>query len=416
MIAELVSIGTELLMGQIANTDAQYISQKLSEVGIDLYYQDVVGDNPQRLKNVMELALSRADIVITTGGLGPTKDDLTKETIAEMLNLPMVEDEYTVTKLKATFARMGSKITENNFRQAMFPQGCIILENFAGTAPGCIVEKDGKTVIILPGPPHELKKMFETSVVPYLSHKTNAIIHSKILHIFGMGESLVEDTIQDLIEKQTNPTIAPYAGLAEVTLRLSAKCGKDEDPEAIFEPVEKEIYSRIGKFIYAEGDVTMAQVVAKLILESGKKIAIAESCTGGMICSDLVATPGISEALLEGIVSYSNESKVKRLGVSQKTLDTYGAVSRETAIEMAKGLVEQGADLAVSTTGIAGPGGGTEDKPVGLVYIGIASKDTAYAKEIRANGSRSKIRTTACLHALDQLRRFLLEDGENTFA
>jgi nicotinamide-nucleotide amidase len=409
MIAELVGIGTELLMGQISNTDAQYLSRQLSALGIDQYYQTVVGDNAQRLKQVISQALSRSDIVITTGGLGPTADDLTKETIAELLGLPMEEDAYTVEKLKGFFKRLGSPLTQNNFRQAYFPRGCIILENFRGTAPGCIIEHEGKIIIILPGPPVELKGMFETSVLPYLQEKVDSVIYSKILRIFGRGESVVEDTIKDLIQKQTNPTIAPYAGLTEVSLRISAKCRRGEDPEALIAPVEKEIYDRLGDFIYATGETTMDAVVAKLLLESGKKIAIAESCTGGALCAQLVDNPGISASLVEGIVSYSNESKVRRLGVSQTTLEKYGAVSEETAREMAQGLLKNGVEIGVSTTGVAGPEGGSEEKPVGLVFIAVATPKKVLVKRVQLNGNRAKVRTAACMHALDMVRRLLLE-------
>ncbi|MGI6169840.1 MAG: competence/damage-inducible protein A [Christensenellales bacterium] len=408
MIAELVGIGTELLMGQISNTDAQYLSRQLSALGIDQYYQVVVGDNAQRLKSVVEQALSRSDIVITTGGLGPTEDDLTKETIAELLGLSMERDEYTVEKLKGFFTKLGSPLTENNLRQANFPKGSIILENFRGTAPGCIIEHEGKIIIILPGPPVELKGMFETSVLPYLQEKVDSLIYSKILRIFGRGESMVEDIIKDLIDSQTNPTIAPYAGLSEVSLRLSAKCRRGEDPEAIIAPVEREIYARLGEFIYATGETTMDAVVAQLLFETGKKIAVAESCTGGALSAMLIDNAGISASLVEGIVAYSNESKIHRLGVSRKTLEEFGAVSEQTAAEMAQGLLRPGVDIAVSTTGVAGPNGGTEEKPVGLVYIGVAMPDRTLTKRMHINGDRAKIRTTACMHALDMVRRQLL--------
>ncbi|MHB1315220.1 MAG: competence/damage-inducible protein A [Christensenellales bacterium] len=409
MVAEIISVGTELLMGQIVNTDAQYLAAKLSELGIDMYFQSVVGDNPNRLKQILSMALERSDIIITSGGLGPTADDLTKETIADLLGLDMVRDPYTEQKLKDMFAKVNSKLSSNNFRQADFPRGCIIIENHRGTAPGCIVEHKGKSIIVLPGPPIELTYMFDQQIMPYLAQKSDATISSTILRIFGRGESLVEDTIKDIIAKQTNPTIAPYAGLCDVTLRITAKCKKGEDPNALIKPVEDQIRERLGEYIYATGDLQLENVVAKLLLEKKKKIAVAESCTGGMLSSALVSNPGISAVFTEGVVAYSNEAKIARLRVSPATLEQYGAVSEETAIEMAKGLLVGGVDITAATTGIAGPDGGSPEKPVGLLYVAVATREKTYTKKITTFGVRTKIRTAATLHALNLLRIALLE-------
>jgi nicotinamide-nucleotide amidase len=413
MVAEIVSIGTELLMGQVVNTDAQYLAQRMADMGIDVYHQCVVGDNPLRLKEVVEQALGRSDLIITTGGLGPTADDLTKETIAELLGLEMVQDDYTKNKLEAFFRSMNREMTQNNYRQAMFPKGCIIMENFHGTAPGCIIENNNKIIIILPGPPNELIKMFETSAAPYLEEKTDSKIRSKVLRMFGIGESSAEDRIKDLISSQSEVTIALYAGKAEVTLRLSVKCASDEEAAYMIAPVEQQIRERLGKYIYAEGETNMMEVTAGLLMEKNVKIAVAESCTGGLVSDKLTSVPGISKCFVEGIIAYSNQSKIERLHVSPKTLETHGAVSEETAIEMAKGLIREGVDIAVSTTGIAGPTGGTKEKPVGLVYIGIATKDRAYAIKMQQNGTRERVRLMAWMNAINLVRVNLLEETGN---
>ena len=409
MVAEIISIGTELLMGQIVNTDAQYIAEKLSRLGIDLYFQSVVGDNPRRLQQVLSTAYDRSDIIITSGGLGPTADDLTKETIAHMLGLKMVFDPFTEEKLKNLYKKINAKITDNNFRQAYFPEGSIIVENHRGTAPGCIVEHNCKSIIVLPGPPIELTFMFDHDIMPYLEKKSDSTISSVVLRIFGRGESAVEDTIKDIIAQQKNPTVAPYAGLSEVTLRITAKTKKGEDPTSLIQPVEDHIRERLGEYVYATGDQKLENVVAEMLLAKNKKIAVAESCTGGMLSNALISNPGISAVFTEGIIAYSNEAKIARLSVLKETLEEYGAVSEQTAIEMAQGLLKSGVDIAVATTGIAGPGGGTEEKPVGLIYIAVATKEKTVTKKVNTFGVRKKIQTTATMHALNLVRLALLE-------
>lgn len=408
MIGEILAIGTELLMGQIVNSDAQYLSRRFNELGIDVYHHCVVGDNPKRLQEALALALSRSDLVVTTGGLGPTMDDLTKQTIAQMLDLSMVNDPASEQWLRDKFASMGREITPNNLRQAEFPQGSQILKNRKGTAPGCIVSYGQGHIVVLPGPPYEMQDMFECEVVPWLQSRTGVTIHSQLLRIFGIGESMVEHQLKDLILAQSNPTIAPYAGTGEVALRITAKAETVQQAQALIAPVEQAIRQRLGDTVYATGDKTMEKCVAHKLLQNGKTLALAESCTGGTLAGMLTAIPGISAAFLEGAVTYSNAAKVRALGVDEALLNQHGAVSHQVAAAMAEGIRSRsGADYALSVTGIAGPDGGTLDKPVGLVYIGLADAQGTQVKELRLAGDRERIRRQSCLHALDLLRRRL---------
>ena len=409
MSAELISVGTELLMGNIVNTNAQYISQRLADLGIDSYLQTTVGDNHDRLVEAVHGALRRADIVILTGGLGPTADDLTKETVSDAFGKKLVLDEASLEYIKARFAKRGHEMTPNNVKQAYFPEGCIILPNPNGTAPGCIVETEAKAAILMPGPPNEMVPMFEASVLPYLEKRSGYMLKSKMLRIFGKGESSVEYELKDIMASQTNPTIAPYALNGEMKLRVTARCRAVEDADAIMAPMIAEVKRRIGEYIYSEDGLELHEEVARLFVQKGLTLAVAESCTGGMICSKLVSVPGSSAWFKEGCVTYSNESKMHRLGVKQATLDEYDAVSAQTAAEMAEGIrTSSGADIGVATTGFAGPDGGTEDNPVGTVYIGFSSKDKSFTKRLQLTGSRERIRSMASLHALDILRRNIL--------
>ncbi|MCX8130352.1 MAG: competence/damage-inducible protein A [Clostridia bacterium] len=409
MNAEILAVGTELLMGQIANTNAQYISSRLPDVGVGVYYHSVVGDNPGRLKECLNIALNRSDVVIMTGGLGPTQDDLTKETVAELFNKKLVLHNESLEKIQQFFYRLNRPMSDNNIKQAYLPEGCIVMENNNGTAPGCIFESDGKTVIMLPGPPSEMKPMFEDTVIPYFREKASYLLVSKYVRIFGIGESAMEEKIIDLITKQTNPTIAPYAKEGEVTLRLTAKCSNEEEAESIINPVINEIKKRLGNTVYSADNKSMDEVTGELLLKHNITIAFAESCTGGLAAGRLTSVPGISRIFSRGIVSYSNESKVENLGVKPETLDKYGAVSRETAIEMAAGVRKlAGTDLGLSITGIAGPGGGTEEKPVGLVYVALASDKNEECKELRLWGSRERIRNVTILHAFDMIRQHIV--------
>ena len=414
MICEILSVGTELLMGQIANTDAQYLSRRLSELGIDLYRHITVGDNPGRVKQALADALSRADLVITTGGLGPTEDDLTKEMVAEHFGLEMVLDEGSLDALTQRMTRLhaGRVITQNNQKQAYFPKGALIMPNRCGTAPGCIVIQGDKRVAVLPGPPRELKDMFEQQLEPYLKRETGTIIHSRFLRIFGVGESSVETRLLDLFHLG-NPTLALYCSPSEVQARLTVKSQLGEDPAPLLDPLEREIRSRLGDAVYAEGrDETMASTVLAQMTAHGKTLALAESCTGGRLAAMLVDCAGASKAFIQSLVTYSNAAKARVLGVSSDILDHEGAVSEACARAMAKSCQQiSGADYALSITGYAGPDGGTEADPVGTVFIGLASAQDTQVKRFSFFGDRDWVRTLACINALNMLRLRLASDA-----
>lgn len=412
MKAEILCVGTELLLGDIVNTNAQYLSKRLADLGISVYHQSVVGDNSERLKKEFEDAFTRADIVITTGGLGPTPDDLTKETGAEYFDKKMILHEETLNKLKSYFTKIGQEALQgNNIKQAYFPDGAIVLPNFHGTAPGCSIEEDGKILIVLPGPPREMKPMFETFVVPLLKKYSSGVLQSKVLRICGIGEGVMAEQISDIINKNTNPTVAPYAKDWEVTLRITSKANTEEEANKLILPVENEIRQRLGPHIYGEGETSLEAVLCKLLINNNLTISTAESCTGGLIASKLVDYPGVSSIFMEGAVTYSNDAKMRRLGVKAETLDSFGAVSEETAKEMAEGIAAaSGTNIGLSTTGIAGPSGGTTEKPVGLVYIGLCINGVTNTKKLQLSGSREMIRRRTTITALDWVRRELLEN------
>lgn len=411
MKAEIIAVGTEILLGDIVNTNAQYLAKELAALGIEMYYQQVVGDNEERILHAFDEGFSRSDIIITSGGLGPTTDDLTKEVAAKYFNKELLPDQNSIEAIKEYFLSIGKKMAENNLKQGFIPEGAIVLKNNNGTAPGVIIEENEKIMIILPGPPKELKPMFEESVRPYLERRTDSILVSKMVKILGIGESSVAEEIKDLIENQTNPTIAPYAKEVGVALRLTAKAKNEEEALDLIKPVEDEIKRRLGNNVYATEDISIEEVVAKLLIEKNLTISTAESCTGGMIASTLINYPGISQVFLEGAVTYSNEAKHNRLGVKNDTLDKYGAVSEETAIEMAVGIAKTaGTNVSIVTTGIAGPGGGTEEKPVGLVYIGVYVNGEVKVQRCIFKGNRERIRLQATIKGLDMLRRILIEE------
>jgi nicotinamide-nucleotide amidase len=413
MKAEILAVGTELLMGQIANTNAQYISSRLPDVGVGVYYHDVVGDNPERLKQALALAISRSDVIILTGGLGPTQDDLTKETVSAAVDRKLVLDQETYNNIKQFFQKREKPMTQNNMKQAYLPEGSLVIRNKNGTAPGCIIEQDGKVIIMLPGPPSEMKPMFDETVMPYFAAKSEFRLESRFLNIFGIGESAVEDALIDLIASQTNPTIAPYAKDGEVALRITARYPKHGNDEDLITPVENEIRNRLGQSVYSNDNRSLVEVASKLLLESGMTLALAESCTGGLLASKLTDIPGISAVFDRSIVTYSNRSKVEELGVSQQTLDLYGAVSEQTAREMAEGIRKaSNTDIGISITGIAGPAGATAEKPVGLVYTALSDCNGTDVKRLDLWGNRNRIRYTACLHVFDILRRYLLARGK----
>lgn len=410
MNAEIISVGTELLLGEIVNTDAQYISQKLSEYGIDVYRQTVVGDNPDRLKRAVMSALESSDMVITSGGLGPTQDDLTKEILAQCMGERLVLDRDSLDAIKAYYKRINRPMPHINEKQAYMPEHGIILPNYNGTAPGAIIEKNGKTAVMLPGPPSELRAMFEKSVVPYLKERSEYVFASKVLQIFGIGESAAAELLDDIIKNSTNPTVAPYAKTAGMRLRITAKCKSEEEGAALIEPVEKKIRAAIGDAVFGEGDDEINKAVSDMLRERKMTISAAESCTGGMFAKMITDLPGSSDILNESIITYSNEAKMKYLGVKKETLDAHGAVSRETAYEMAQGICAQtGADVGVGITGIAGPDGGTAQKPVGLVYAGICIGGETEVEELHLTGTRDKIRYSVCINVFDAVRRKIMK-------
>ena len=413
MIAEIVAIGTEILMGQIADTDAQYLSRRLQSLGVSVYHHQAVGDNPQRMRDTLALALSRSDIVITTGGLGPTQDDLSKEMAAQLLGLEMQFDEESWQAILTRFARMGRPCPENNRKQAMFAKGCTILPNACGTAPGCMIEKDGKTVVQLPGPPHEMADMFERQVYARLAERTGGCIASRYIRTYGLGESQIAQLCRQWIESDGAVTVATYCSLGECQLRVTARGGSEAAALALVEPVVREISALLGSSVYAvtkTSEGSMEEAAGAALTARGLTVATAESCTGGMVAAKLVNYPGISSALHEAHVTYANEAKVKYCGVKPETLAAYGAVSEQTAAEMAAGLRERsGADIAVATTGIAGPGGGTPEKPVGLVYVGCADARGVRVERLQLNGNRERIRNLAALRALDMVRRAAIQ-------
>lgn len=407
MNCEIISVGTELLLGEIVNLDAQIISQGLSEQGINVFYHTVVGDNSERLKKALAIAKERAGIIITTGGLGPTADDLTKETIAAAFGKKLAMDEQQLVRLRQ---RMTTRMTPNNEKQAVLPEGCTVLENDWGTAPGCAFEADGCHVIMLPGPPRECEPMFFKRALPYLESLRDGVIRSRYIKVFGMGESEMESKLSYLMDNLKNPTAAPYAKEGECLVRVTAKAPTEEEALALCEPVVREVCDVLGDVVYGVDVQSLEQVVVDGLLKRRLTVALAESCTGGLIARRLTDVPGASGAFGCGLVTYSNEMKTQLLGVSPETLAQHGAVSPETALEMARGARRVGhADIGVGVTGIAGPDGGTAEKPVGLFYVAISTAEGEQVIErVRKNATRERTRLYASSCALDLIRRTVL--------
>ena len=408
--AELIAVGTELLLGNIANTDAQMLSKRLSALGINVYYHTVVGDNPQRLKAAVEVAKGRADIIITTGGLGPTCDDLTKNVVAGCFGRKLVYDEASAQRIRDYFQRLhpGRPMTENNLQQAYLPEGCTIFSNDWGTAPGCAFEADGVRVIMLPGPPNECTPMFEHRAVPYLRALADGVIASRTLKIFGMGESAVEAKLRDRMNALTNPTLAPYAKTGEVELRITAKAATVEEARALIVPVEEEVRDMFGPLVYGADVASMEAVVLGLLKEKGLTLGTAESCTGGLVAKRMTDLPGSSAVFKGGVVSYTNEVKAGVLGVPQAMLDEFGAVSAQVARAMAQGARRVlGCDLAVSLTGVAGPDPDDRNNPVGLIYVALDTPEGTRVRELHLINGRARIRTVAATNAFDMVRRYL---------
>lgn len=413
MIVELISVGTEILLGNIVNTNAQFLSERCARLGLSLYYETTVGDNEERLSNALFTALSRSDVVILTGGLGPTADDLTKEVTAKTLGLPLVEDKKTKEHIQKYFsASSHNNIPNSNWKQAQVIEGSQIVYNDNGTAPGSIIStRMGKTIILLPGPPSEMIPMFDGEVYTYLSKLSPHIFVSSMVKICGIGESKAEEVITDMLEKQTNPTIAPYAKPGEVHFRVTAKADSLTEGEKLVQPVVDELLTRFGDNIYTtEEEVTLEQCVVGLLIDKNLSIATAESCTGGLFTGRLIDVAGASKVIKMGYITYSNDAKVKELGVLEDTISKYGAVSVQTAEEMASGAAKKcKTDVSLSITGLAGPDGGTKEKPVGLVYIACSILGKVVVKEYRFHGNRQKIREYTVNNALDLLRRCILQ-------
>ncbi len=412
MIVELISVGTELLLGNIVNTNARFLAEKCALLGLSMYNQVVVGDNRERLADAVKTALSRSDLVILTGGLGPTEDDLTKETCAEAMGYGLVEDAHTRARIEEYFKNsIFKEIPDNNWKQAMVPEGAIVLDNNNGTAPGLILEKDGKRAVLLPGPPNEMIPLFQGQVEQYLQKLRPELIVSRMAKICGKGESQVEDELLDLIDKQTNPTIATYAKTGEVHVRVTASAPNEETAERLIKPVVKEIKRRFGMAVYSiREEETLEMAVVRLLKKYDLTVATAESCTGGLVAGRIVNVPGASDVFREGFITYSNKAKRKHLDVSKNTIKKYGAVSKETAREMAVGGVfATDSDICVAITGLAGPGGGTEEKPVGLVYMACCLGDNVTVEKYQFKGNREKIREQSVVRALDLVRRTILQ-------
>ena len=411
MTVEFICVGTEILLGNIVNTNAAYLAEKCAGLGLSCYFQTVVGDNEERLTMVLKTAMERSDIVILSGGLGPTEDDLTKEVAAKVCGKQLVLHEPSKKAIKKYFEEKGIEPTDNNWKQAMLPEGCIVMDNHNGTAPGAIMETKEAKVILLPGPPGELCPMFEESVEPYLMKLTSRVICSQTVKICGVGESRAETMVKDLIDTQTNPTIATYAKTGEVHIRVTAVAEDKKAAMKLIKPVVKELKNRFGNNIYStEQDVTLEKAVVDLLQANDLTVTCVESCTGGLLSARLINVPGVSDIYKSGVITYSNKSKRRFVGVKKTTLQRYGAVSEQTAEEMAKGAVLlTKADVSVAVTGIAGPDGGTEEKPVGLVYIACNVKGKVTVKKYRFSGNRTKVRESAVSAALVLMRDCILE-------
>ncbi len=392
-IAEILCVGTELLLGDIVNTNAAHLSRELAALGISVYHQTVVGDNPERLKAAFSLALSRSDVVIVTGGLGPTCDDLTRETAAELMGRELIFHPEILDEIRGYFGSTGRKMPENNRRQAMVPEGAEVLHNDCGTAPGLWLEDgQGRAIAMMPGVPHEMVDMFEKQVKPRLKARRHAAIFSRNIHLFGIGESAAEEMLRPMIDAAQNPTIAPYAKEGEVRFRVTALAETEDEAAALCDKTVADIAAtEIGQYIYGVDVKSLENALVAQLKEKGLTVAFAESCTGGMIARRVVDIPGCSAVFAGGAVTYANEAKIKMLGVKPETLDAHGAVSAETATEMARGIRQTlDADIGVSVTGIAGPDGGTPEKPVGTVYIGVSTKDGETVKRLALSPQRDR--------------------------
>ena len=417
MKAEIIAVGTELLLGEITDTNATYISQQLAGVGVDLHYRHTVGDNLERLSGVLRTVMSRAEVVVLCGGLGPTEDDLTREALSAVTGRPLRRDAAAVAHLKRFFAERGRIPTEANFKQCEAPEGGLLLDNTCGTAPGVFVEHDGVMLFAVPGPPPEMREMMQREVLPRLRARVTAegggVLHTRVLRLCDIGESDVATLLQDIIHAQTDPTIALYASPAEVKVRLATKDTDEQAARRRLDETEAALRERLGDHVYGVDDETMEVAVGKLLRARGETLAVAESCTGGLIAGRITDVPGASDYFLTGLVTYSNDAKMRLLGVPEEIILRHGAVSEECARAMAEGARRvTGADHALATTGIAGPGGGTPEKPVGLVYITCADAGGTDCRRLNWPGTRDQFRARVTQLTLGMLRKRLVEaDG-----
>jgi len=405
---EIISVGTEILLGHITNTDSRDVSEMLSRIGINVKYHTVVGDNPERLRACVEIAKSRADIIITTGGLGPTCDDLTKQILAECFGLKLVQNDDEVQFLRE-FIRNKRNFTPNNFQQAMLPEGCTVFHNLWGTAPGCAFQAEGKTVIMMPGPPVECVPMFRTYGVPYLRSLSDEEIVSHSIRVFGIGESAVDDMFADEMNVMTNPTMAPYAKECDCLLQVTAKAGSEDEAEAMMAPVIAHVKQRLGAFVYGMDVECIEEAVFPLLKEKGLTFATAESCTGGEIAKRFTDIPGASSVFLGGAVVYTNEVKARLLGLDPRMIEEKGAVSREVALALAEQVRKlTGADIGIGVTGLAGPDGDGIHE-VGTVFVSMAVEGKTYVRALSLGPKRTRsyIRRMSGNHAYDMMRRWL---------
>lgn len=408
MNAEIICIGTELLLGNIVNTDATDVAQTLSEMGISVYRYTAVGDNPERLAEVVQAAARRADLLITTGGLGPTLDDLSKQTVAAAFGKKLVRHPECEADIRTYFERLHRPMTPNNLLQAMLPEGCTVLKNDWGTAPGCVFDAEGVKVIMLPGPPRECRAMLRYRVAPYLKGLSGQTIHSRYVHIFGMGESQVESLLHDLMEQSSNPTVAPYAKEGEVMLRITAAASSQAEAETMIEPVAAQIRTVLGPLIYTEEYDSLEQTCLNLLRQADKTLATAESCTGGYIAKRMTDLPGSSAVFVGGVVAYTVPVKEQLLGVPAGLIERCGVVSVEVAAAMAEGVrARLGSSFGIGVTGLAGPDGDGSNRPVGLVYVALSNGNNTWVRAIQQTGERERVRYIAGHHAFDMLRRVL---------
>lgn len=407
MKAAILSVGTELLFGQITNTNTVYLSQQLNMLGYDVMYHYTVGDNAKRMAEMIRLAFSDCDLVLTTGGLGPTQDDMTKEIACQVMGDELVLMDDVLAGLLQYFDNLGEEMTENNKKQVVMPSRAKVFDNETGSAPGFALEKDGKFIVCMPGPPGEMKPMFQNHVRPFLQEMSREVIYYRMVRVFGIGESRLETELLELIDGQSDPTLATYAKEGECALRIASKRRTLAEAEKAVDEMLKKVMALVGEYVYSCDDEELVEVVCRKLMEKKLTISCAESCTGGKFAAALTDIPGISACFQRGFVTYSNEAKIEQLGVSPETLERYGAVSEEIAREMAEGLARvSGSDLCVSVTGIAGPAGATEIKPVGLIYVGLWYQGRTQCRKIQTgDDDRSWNRQYAMLSMLDLVNR-----------